>query len=476
MSDDVSADTQLRLDESEERYRAVIENASDMIQSVRPDGTFEFVNDAWKNALGYADKDLESMTLFEVIDPEYMDHCMAEFMRTLNGEKVDFLETRFLTNDGRKIPVEGSITARFLGDEVVATHGFFRDITERLHARELEERAVRLEIEERARYQEKMAALGKLSAGLAHELNNPTAAMQRAGAILTDTFHRRDDSMLRLASASLDIEAWRTMEEVLSRAQPDKWDPLALSELESDIEQWLEDHGVERAWELAPGSAEAGITVRDLQALSDRLPATSFAEGIAWINDSLTLRESTEIIADCCKRIAGLVEAIKGYSHMDGAEVYEADIQDGIDNTLSILKHRLKSISVDLQVDSDIPAIRMYGNSLNQVWTNIIDNAIDALDGEGEIAIRTTLDDGHVVVEIEDDGPGIPSDALPRIFEPFFTLKPQGEGTGLGLDTAWRIITGEYSGSMDAESRPGQTIFRVRLPLDAPPPAQYTQV
>ena len=461
--------TDLRLIESEERYRAVIENASDMIQSVLPDGTFEFVNGAWKATLGYTDDDLSSMTVFQIVHPDFLEHCMADFMRAIRGETVDYLETRFVTKDGRTVPVEGSVTSRFLGEDVVATHGFFRDISERLRARELEERAALLERQERARYLEKMAALGKLSAGLAHELNNPAAAVQRANAGLKETVQRRDTAMRKLVGADCNPRTWQVMEEILGRARPARLDPVALSETEAAIETWMEDHDIARGWEFAPALAEAGIAVGELTAIAAQVPVTALPEAIRWLTATLVLDESTEIIAQSSRRIADLVQAIKGYSHMDRATEYDADIHDGLENTLIILAHRLRNVDVDRQYDRSLPPIRMYGNTLNQVWTNILDNAIDAVDGAGRIVIRTMTHDQHAVVEIEDNGGGIPADALPRIFEPFFTSKPQGQGTGLGLDTAWRIVTEEHAGTIAATSEPGRTVFQVRLPI-APPP------
>lgn len=469
MLNDQAPSADLRLIESEARYRAVIENASDMIQSVLPDGTFEFVNDAWRNTLGYTDDDLADMTVFQIVHPDFIEHCMADFMRAISGETVDYLETQFLTKDGRAVPVEGSVTSRFLGDEVVATHGFFRDISERLRARELEIRAAELEHEERARYLEKMAALGKLSAGLVHELNNPVAAMQRANASLMDNLQRRDGALRELASANLSSEAWQAVEQVLAKGRRTNMDPVMLSLSETAIETWMTDQGIERAWEFAPTFAGAGITVDDLAALSAQAPAASLPAAIQWMSETLVLRESTEIVAECCRRIADLMVAIKGYSHMDGATEYDGDIHDGLENTLVILANRLKNIQVDRQYDRTIPLIHMYGNTLNQVWTNILDNALDAMHESGRISIRTMQEDDQVIVEIEDDGCGIPADELPRIFEPFYTSKPQGEGIGLGLDTVWRIVTRQHAGTITVTSDPGQTIFQIRLPLVAPP-------
>ena len=466
------AATDLRLIESEQRYQAVIENASDMIQSVRSDGTFEFVNRAWTNTLGYTADDLATMNIWDIVHEDSVQHCQMEFMRVMEGKPIDFFAATFVAKDGRAVPVEGSATARFLGEEIVATHGFFRDITERLHTRELEERAIQLEREEQARYLEKMAALGKLSAGLAHELNNPAAAVQRANAGFGETLKRRDEALHQLADAGLSAACWHAMEAViervrLARVSQGRLDPIAASDAEEAIETWLEDHGIKRPWEFAPSLAEAGLSTEDLASIATSVPETSLAEAVAWVTETLILAESTEIIAQGSRRINELVQAIKGYSHMDRATEHEADVHEGLENTLIILAHRLRNVEVVRQYDHSLPPIRMYGNTMNQVWTNILDNAIDATDGNGRIVIRTLSDGDHVVVEIEDNGMGIPPDALHRIFEPFYTSKPQGQGTGLGLDTAWRIVTREHAGEIEAISEPGQTIFRIRLPITA---------
>ena len=465
--------TDLRLIESEQRYEAVIENASDMIQSVRPDGTFEFVNRAWSSTLGYTDDDLSRMTIWDIIHADSMEHCQREFMRAIRGEPLEFFATTFVAKDGRAVPVEGSVTSRFLGDQIIATHGFFRDITEQLRARELEERAARLEREERARYLEKMAALGKLSAGLAHELNNPAAAVQRANADLRSTITRRDAAMRRLADADCEPAKWRIFEQVLDRVLPLTMnergaDAIALNKNETAIETWLEDHDVDRAWEFAPTLAEAGVTDQDLATIAAHAPSAALPDAISWLTESLALRESTEIIAQSSRRISELVQSIKGYSHMDRATEHDADIHVGLEDTLLILAHRLIGVEVERHYDRSLPPIRVYGNTLNQVWTNILDNAIDATGGKGRIEIRTMRQDEHIVVEIEDNGQGIPTEVLPRIFEPFFTSKPQGQGTGLGLDTAWRIITEEHAGTITATSEPGRTIFRISLPITPP--------
>jgi PAS domain S-box-containing protein len=479
--DEESAAADLRLRESEQRYQAVIENASDMIQSVRPDATFEFVNRAWKTTLGFTDDDLPQMTVWDIIHEDSIEHCQTEFMRLMQGDPIDFFQATFVSKDGRAVPVEGSATSRLLGDEIVATHGFFRDITERLHARELEERTAQLEREEQARYLEKMAALGKLSAGLAHELNNPAAAVQRANAGLRETLKRRDEALHQLVDAGLNAACWHAMEAIvervrLARLREGRLDPIAASDAEAVIETWLEDHGVRRAWVFAPSLAEARFSTEDLASIASSVPETTLTEAIAWVTETLILDESTEIIAQSSRRINELVQAIKGYSHMDRATEHDADIHEGIENTLIILAHRLGNAEVVRDFDHSLPPIRMYGNTMNQVWTNILDNAIDATDGHGRIVIRTRFEDDQVVVEIEDNGMGIPADALHRIFEPFYTSKPQGQGTGLGLDTAWRIVTREHGGTITATSGPGQTSFRITLPITLPSASETAAV
>ncbi len=469
MHNESTSDTDLRLLESEQRYQAVIENASDMIQSVRPDGTFEFVNAAWRRALAYTDADLAHMTIWDIVDPAAMDHCQVEFMRAIRGEPISFIETVFVAKDGHPVPVEGSVTSRLIGEEVVATHGFFRDVTERNRARELEERAARLEQEERARYLEKMAALGKLSAGLAHELNNPAAAIQRASGGMQGIIQRRDEAMRAMLTADGGVERCEVIERLIESLPgmsdaPAPTDPLAMSEQETAIEDWLEARNIEDGWTFAPALVEAGIGESELEALAGEVSADAMPAALRWITESLALREASEIITQSSRRIADLVQAIKGYSHMDRATEHEGDLHDGIENTLVILGHRLRNVQVEREFDRGLPPIRMFGNSLNQVWTNLLDNAIDAMDGAGTIRIRTMRDGDQVTVEIEDGGTGIPPEQLSRIFEPFFTTKPQGVGTGLGLDTVWRIITEEHGGTIAAESEPGRTVFRVTLP------------
>jgi PAS domain S-box-containing protein len=466
---DAVPDVNARLVESEARYRAFIENASDMIQSVRPDGTFEFVNRAWCERLGYCEEDLPRLTIWDIVYPESRPHCQQLFHLVMQGQTLKHVEATFVTKDGCPFPVEGDATPRMVDGAIVATHSFFRDVSERNRARDLERRNEQLERERHARYLEKMAALGKLSAGLSHELNNPASAAQRASDQLADSLSRRDAAARALAAAGLTADGWNALDLLLRKTTPasasgDR-DPIATSAAEEALAEWLQARRIERAWEVAPRFVHAGLDEHVLQQALGALPAAALGPAIAWLGESISTRDLTDVIARSAHRISALVGAVKAYSHMDRATEQLVDVHDGLEDTLIILGHRLKNMTIRRAYDRTLPRVRTLGNSLNQVWTNIIDNAIDATAGRGTIEIRTRRDDDRVVVELADDGAGIAPEHVSRIFDPFFTTKPQGQGTGLGLDTVWRIVTEEHQGTIEVSSQPGRTAFQVRLAL-----------
>ncbi len=395
---------------------------------------------------------------------------MAFFTLVMHGQTLDRVEAVFKTKDGDPIPVEGDATSRFLDGKIVATHSFFRDMRESIRARELEEENARLERERQAQYLKKMAALGKLSAGLSHELNNPDAAAQRAVDQLKESLARRDAAVRALVGL-LSGAGWDLLAEALDRATANSGtaqdlDPLAASEQEEALEAWLEGHEVERAWELTPRLIRFGTDAVVLEPLVAGIPAKVLVPAIGWLAESITATELTDVVARSTARISRLVGAVKSYSHMDRVTELLVDVDEALDDTLFILGHRLKDVSVVRHYDRALPPIRALGNNLNQVWPNIIDNTVAATDGQGTITISTRPDDDRLVVKFADNGGGISEEDLACIFEPFFSTKPQGAGTGLGLDTVWRIVTEEHHGTIEVTSQPGETVFTISLPIE----------
>lgn len=461
------------LAESEARYAAVIENASDMIQSIRPDGTFEFVNKAWKDKLGYSDEEVESLIIWDIIDADALSHCMPAFQQVMTGVAVPTMTTTFVTKDGRLIPSEGSATPRIVDGEVVATHAFFRDISEQLRTRELEEKNAALEREKQARFLEKMAALGKLAAGLSHELNNPAAAAQRASTGLQESLVRRDQALNSMVNQGLTPDQCAQLNQMRQQmidtdSSAISLSAMAISAREDELETWLDQNGIPEPWNLAPLLARTDLTEPELDSMISILPPALATAAMNWIAESVAVRDFTTVISRSSRRISELVTAVKSYSYMDQATEQMVDIHDGLQNTLIILAHPLRDVTVLRDFCDSLPLIPAHGSGLNQVWTNLLDNSADAAGVGGTIQIHTRQEDDQVVIEIEDNGQGIPEEIRSRIFEPFFTTKSQGDGTGLGLDIVWRIIVDEHHGTIEVESEPGRTLFRVCLPTGRP--------
>ena len=313
---------------------------------------------------------------------------------------------------------------------------------------------------------EKLASLGKLSAGLAHELNNPAAAAARAANSLRAIFDRREQASMEIDQGNLPPEARATLRMIEAKARelqtqsPTK-NPLELSDLQQELQKWLEEHGVDDGWEVAPVLAEAGVHVEHLERLAQKFTPAVMKPVIRRFGTTLEIsRLLTDIEHSSC-RISELVKAIKEYSFMDEAPRQEVDIAKGIDSTLIMLNHKLKhGITVVRNYDPNLPRIDSYGSELNQVWTNLIDNAADAMNGKGELRIRTMREDEDVLAEFVDNGTGIPPEIQTKIFDPFFTTKPMGEGTGLGLDTVYRIVRSHH-GHITFESQPDRKSTRL---------------
>ena len=243
-------------------------------------------------------------------------------------------------------------------------------------------------------------------------------------------------------------------------------DALTRSDLETAMETWLENQGVENAWEVAPALVNLGFGHEGLATLVADFSAEQFLAALDWLTSSATIYSLVEEISQGAGRIAEIVKALKAYTYLDQAPIQTVNVHDGLDNTLIILRSKLQAgVTVRREYAADLPQIEAYGSELNQVWTNLIDNAIDAMSGQGEITLRTRQDDQWIVVEVEDNGSGIPEAIQANIFDPFFTTKPPGQGTGLGLNIAHNIIVQKQKGRVDVYSQPGLTRFEVRLPL-----------
>ena len=318
---------------------------------------------------------------------------------------------------------------------------------------------------------EKLAQLGAMAAGLAHELNNPATAARKAARCLRENVEEVQAFACEL-NQTLSVEQWQQLvaaakEATHCNATQPKLNPLDQSDREEAVETWLNAQNVDDAWELAPALVNARIGEEELQTLKRMVPAQDFTNALRWLTANITTRDLLKSITHSTERISELVNAVKSYSFMDQAPWQEIDVHEGIENTLIILGHKLKDATVTRDFDRTLPEICAYGGELNQVWTNLIDNAVYAVNGTGRIDIRTRRDGSFFLVEISDNGSGIPPEAQPHIFSvPFFTTKGRS-GTGLGLVISHRIVVERHGGRIEFSTGPNGTRFSVRLPFEA---------
>jgi signal transduction histidine kinase len=317
---------------------------------------------------------------------------------------------------------------------------------------------------------ERLLALGSLTAGLTHELNNPAAAAVRATSSLRERVAGMRGKLRLLAGGKWEPAQLQALIELQQQAaeqvaKAPQLDPMATSDAEDEVTDWLEDHGCRDAWMTAPVFVAGGLDTGWLERVLSTVGPDMIEPALRWLNYTVETELLMNEIEDATTRVSTLVGAAKQYSQLDRAPYQVVDVHDLLSSTLLMLSAKLHGITIVKQYDKTLPKIPAYAAELNQVWTNLIDNAAQAMGGEGTLTIRTAREDDRVLVEIGDTGPGIPRDIQQRIFEPFFTTKPVGEGTGLGLDIAWRIVVKKHHGDLRVESVPGDTRFQVRLPI-----------
>jgi signal transduction histidine kinase len=320
-------------------------------------------------------------------------------------------------------------------------------------------------IESTARQRSSLVTLGTLAAGIAHEINNPAAAASRAVDGLEMEFRSLQGSVRQLVHKNISPEQFAELDALGREIAPAELDPLARADREQALVTWLNRNHVARAWIIAPQLAADGVDLDWCARIAAVLEGSALEPGLEWVASTFSVATLLAEMREATQRISELVAAVRSYTQMDRASMQHIDVTDGLDSTLVMLGHKLRGVTVVREYGTDVPMIDAYAGELNQVWTNLIDNAVDAMGGSGTLHIATRVEDGEVVIEIRDTGSGMSPEVAARAFEAFYTTKDVGHGTGLGLDIARRIIAERHGGSISIDSRPGQTTLRVELPV-----------
>jgi signal transduction histidine kinase len=321
-------------------------------------------------------------------------------------------------------------------------------------------------IESTARQRASLVTLGTLAAGLAHEINNPAAATVRAADALAAACQTLLSSLGRLAQGEISAQQFTSLDALRREIEHSAVvsDPLALADHQEALSSWLTSHGIAGVW-IAPPLAAAGADLGWCERAAAVLPGPALEPGLEWVASTLSAATLLAEIKESSRRISELVAAIRSYSQMDRASMQQINVTDGLESTLVMLGHKLRGgVTVVRNYSADVPPIEAYPGELNQVWTNLIDNAIDAMGGAGTLRLTTRAEGNEVIIEVGDTGPGMPPQVAARAFEPFYTTKDVGKGTGLGLDIARRIVVERHRGTITIDSRPGETVLRVRIP------------